>query len=77
MQEGHHVPPKFASNSALPKNHGYVHNWRNEAEAKWRAKNQEKHQLGCRGAARLEYAERKKRGLPEDEPQRRATRPSG
>ena len=43
MQEGHHVPPKFASNSALPKNHGYVHNWRNEAEAKWRAKNQEKH----------------------------------
>jgi hypothetical protein len=73
MQEGQHVPPKFAPNSALPKNHGYVHNWRNEAEAKWRAKNQERHQRAIAAQLGLEYAgSAKKRGLPEDEPQRQS-----
>jgi len=58
-------PPKlFDAHAPMPKNHGYGNTWRNAAEAKWRANQQDKQQRAVAKQLGLQ--------LPEANPKKRA-----
>ena len=59
----------YPQNAPMPKGHGYGNNWRNEAEAKWRKQNQERHQRTVAANLGLEYPSSSKKRAHEPEPE--------